>query len=296
MAAAGKEVLMRRLSLALLLLLVPLAAACSNDTLSVDPVARAAETTSKADTMHMSMRMRVTAPGLGVVTMTADGAFDNSARRGSMTLDMSDFARQMPDKSLADPSLWRGEEIFDASKHPVIYMRFPFMSRALPGSKPWIRIDLEQLGAQAGVDFGALMQSGQSNPAQQLDYLRSVSGDLKELGQETVGGVETTHYRGTVDLEDYAKLVPKDQRESVRKTIEQLEKNLGGASTYPVDVWVDSADRVRRMAFDMKSETPQGTVTTSMQMDLSDFGAPVNVELPPKSQTMNFDELSGGAK
>jgi hypothetical protein len=286
---------MRRLSLLLLLLLVPLAAACSNDTLSIDPVARAAETTSKVDTMHMSMKMRMTAPGLAPITMTAQGGLDNVARRGSMTMDMSDLASQIPDRSLADPTLWRGEEVFDFSKHPVIYMRFPFMTRALPGSKPWIRIDLERLGAQMGLDLGALMQSGQSNPAQQLDYLRSVSGDLKKLGADTVRGVPTTHYRGTVDLQDYEKLVPEDQRKSVRKTIEQLEKSMGGATSYPVDVWIDSAKRVRRTAFDMKSETPQGTVTTAMQMDLFDFGAPVKVELPAKGQTIDFDELSQAA-
>src|SRR5262245_40500690 len=291
MAASGKEVLMRRLSLMLLLALVPLAAACSSDTLSVDPVAKAAETTSKADTMHIAMTMRITAPGVGPVKMSADGAFDNVGRRGSMTMDMSDFARQIPGGALADPKLWRGEEVFDFSKSPVIYMRFPFMTQALPGSKPWIRIDLERLGGRMGLDLGALMQSGQGNPTQQLDYLRSVSGDLKELGKETVRGVETTHYRGTVDLDDYEQLVPKDQRESVRKTIEQLEKNMGGRSTYPVDVWVDSSDQVRRMAFDMKSETPQGTVSTKLQMDLFDFGAPVDVELPAKSQTTDFDDL-----
>jgi hypothetical protein len=154
---------------------------------------------------------------------------------------------------------------------------------------------MQRLGKRVGLDFGALMQSGQSNPTQQLDYLRSVSGDLKELGKETVGGVETTHYRGTVDLDEYVKLVPEAQRASVRKTIQQVEKNMGGRSTYPVDVWVDQSDQVRRMAFDMKSNTPQGTVTTSMRMDLSDFGAPVNVELPPKSQTIDFDALSQAA-
>jgi hypothetical protein len=227
--------------------------------------------------------------------MTADGAFDNTAHRGSMTLDMSDFARQMPDQALADPKLWRGEEVFDFSKSPVIYMRFRFMTTALPGSKPWIRLDVERLGERMGLDLGGLTQAGQNNPAQQLDYLRSVSGDLKELGKETVGGVETTHYRGTVDLDAYEKLVPKEQRESVRKTIQQLEKNLGGATTYPVDVWVDSADQVRRMAFDMKSGTPQGPVTIAMQIDLSDFGAPVHVELPAQSQTTDFSELTGKA-
>jgi len=287
---------MKRLSLLLLFVVVPLAAACSSDTFSVDPVAKAAETTSRVDTMHMSMKMRMTVPGMAPVTMTADGAFDNTAERGSMTLDMSDFARQIPaGQALADPKLWRGEEVFDFSKSLVLYMHFPFMSKALPGSKPWIRIDMEQLGKRVGLDFGALMQSSQSNPTQQLDYLRSVSGDLKELGKETVGGVETTHYRGMVDLGEYVKLVPEDQRARVRKTIQQLETSMGGRSSYPVDVWVDSSDRVRRMAFDMKVDTPQGTATTSMQMDFSDFGAPVHVDLPAKSQTMDFDQLTQAA-
>jgi hypothetical protein len=238
----------------------------------------------------------MTVPGAAPVTMTADGAFDNTAERGSMTLDMSDFARQIPaGNALGDPKLWRGEEVFDLSKSPVLYMRFPFMTKALPGSKPWIRIDMQKLGERVGLDFGALMQSSQSNPTQQLDYLRSVGGDLKDLGKQTVGGVETTHYRGTVDLNDYEKLVPEGQRESVRKSIEQVEKSMGGRSTYPVDVWVDSSDRVRRMAFDMKSDTPQGTVATSMQIDLSDFGAPVHVQLPAKSQTIEFDQLTQAA-
>jgi hypothetical protein len=280
----------------LLLALVPLAAACGSDTLSVDKLAQAAETTSKADTMHSSMTMRISVPGSAPVTMTAVGAFDNTTKRGSMTLDMSDFAREIPaGQALGDPKLWRGEEVFDFARTPVIYMRFPFMTKALPGSKPWIRIDMQQLGKRVGLDFGALMQSGQSNPTQQLDYLRSVSGDLKELGKEAVGGVETTHYRGTVDLDEYVKLVPEAQRASVRKTIQQVEKNMGGRSTYPVDVWVDQSDQVRRMAFDMKSDTPQGTLTTSMRMDLSDFGAPVNVELPSANQTVDFDKLTQAA-
>jgi len=36
-------------------------------------------------------------------------------------------------------------------------------------------------------------------------------------------------------------------------------------------------------------------VTTSMQIDLSDFGAPVHVQLPAKSQTIDFDELTQAA-
>jgi len=49
------------------------------------------------------------------------------------------------------------------------------------------------------------------------------------------------------------------------------------------------------MAFDMRSETPNGTVTTKLQMDLFDFGAPVKVELPPKVQTMDIDQLTQAA-
>src|SRR5438270_8191431 len=105
-------------SLLALFALVPLAAACgSSGTLSVDPVAKAAENTTHVSTLHMSMDARITVPGAArPLRMTATGGFQNDQKRGSLLLDMSDFARQLPASSkLSDPGLWRGEEVVDFS-------------------------------------------------------------------------------------------------------------------------------------------------------------------------------------
>ena len=50
--------------------------------------------------------------------------------------------------------------------------------------------------------------------------LRAVSEEVEELGTEDVRGVETTHYRTTVDLRRYPDLVPPDRRELARRSIE----------------------------------------------------------------------------
>jgi len=273
-----------------------LAGCGAKDSASLDPVAEAAQNTAQISTMHMSMRGTMSVPGLDApVAMTARGGFDNERKLGSMTMDMSDFAKAAAGTKLADPKLWRGEQVFDFGRHPILYMRFPFMTQSLPGNKQWIRIDLQLVGEAMGMDFSQLMQGTQSNPAQQLDYLRAVSGDLKEIGTEQVRGIQTTHYRATVDLRKYPELVPEDQRESTQATIDQLVK-LTGLTTYPVDVWVDSKQLVRRMAFDQSFKTGAGKMSMQMSVDYFDFGKPVEVLIPPRSQTADFSELIKGAE
>ena len=59
---------------------------------------------------------------------------------------------------------------------------------------------------------GSLFNSSSnfSDPGQYLDFLRATAdGSVQDLGQETVDGVQTTHYQADVDL---AKLPDADAR------------------------------------------------------------------------------------
>jgi hypothetical protein len=286
---------MRR-GLLFIAVLVVSAGCGGSDTVSLDPVAKAAGNTAQVSSMQMSMHATVTVPGSDApISMTAQGGFDNERKRGSLRVDMSDFAKSAAGTKLGDPKLWRGEEAFDFGQRPILYMRFPFLTQSLPSGERWIRIDLQLVGEAMGVNFGQLLQGAQSNPAQQLDYLRAVSGDLKELGGEQVRGVETTHYRTTVDLRKYPELLPEDQRESAEDSIDQVIR-LTGLSKYPVDVWVDSKQLVRRMAFDQAFKTAIGKMSMQMSVDYFGFGTPVHVTLPPRSQTADFSELIKAGK
>jgi hypothetical protein len=292
---------MRRLLTPLLLslLAVPLAGCGAGDTVSqsFDPVAAAATKTSRVSTTHMPMTATMSGPRLPTaIQMSGSGAVDNVRRRGSMTLDMSSMARSMPAQSgLNDPSLWRGRYVFDFSKSMVVYMNFPFMTRALGRGKSWVRMDMGSMSRQMGVDVDQLMQMNQSNPAQQLDYLRAVSGGFTKLGTARVRGVATTRYRTTVDMTKYPNLVPKAQRAAMRKSIDALIEAMG-TPTYPVEVCVDAKQLIRRMSLRMAMRMPNGEMSFAMSMDFYGFGRPVSVGFPRAEDTVDMAELMAQAQ
>jgi hypothetical protein len=292
---------MRRLvfPLFLTLLAAALTACGASDTVSqsFDPVAAAATKTSRVSTTHMSLTATMSAPGVaGSLQFTGSGAIDNARRRGSMTLDMSGIAQSMPAAGgLNDPSLWRGQYVFDFSKGMVVYMSFPFMTRALAGGKRWVRMDLASMSKQMGLDLDQLMQMNQSNPAQQLDYLRAVSGRFTKLGTGRVRGVAATRYRTTVDMTKYPELVPKEQRAAMRQSIRKLIEATG-QPTYPVEVWIDAKQLIRRMSLRMTMQVPAGETSMAMSMDFYGFGRPVSVRLPRAADTVDMAELIAQAQ
>ena len=85
-----------------------------------------------------------------------------------------------------------------------------------------------------------------TDPSQFVDYLRAVSSSTKSLGAATIRGVSTTHYRATIDLTRYAKLVPPSQRAAAQRGISTLESALG-SHTLPIDAWIDRKNLVRRI-------------------------------------------------
>jgi hypothetical protein len=287
---------MRRLVTPLLLavLTVSLAGCGARDTVSksLDPVAAAATNTARLPTTHMSMTATMSVPGLAApIQMSGQGAVDNVRKRGSMSLDMSSLASSMPAAGgLNDPSLWRGEYVFDFSGGMVIYMRFPFMSKALDGGKSWVRMDVGSMGREMGVNLDQLMQMNQSNPAQQLEFLRAVSGRFTKLGSGRVRGVTTTRYRTSIDIRKYPNLVPEKQRKAMKKAIDTLV-GVMGKPTYPVEVWIDAKQLVRRMTMRMEMKAPTGSVAFAMSMDFFGFGRPVSVAFPRPEETVDMTNL-----
>lgn len=286
---------MRRLLIPLLLaaLAVSLVGCGASDTVtkSLDPVATAATNTARVPTTHMSMTATMSVPGLPTtVQISGEGAVDNVGKRGSMTMDMSSMARSMPAAGgLNDPSLWRGEYVFDFSKSMVAYMRFPFMTRALGGGKSWVRMDLGSMSKETGVNLDQFMQMNQSNPAQQL--LRAVSGRFTKLGTGRVRGVTTMRYRTNVDIRKYPELLPKGQRQAMKKSIDLLVDMMGGKPTYPVEVWIDGKQLVRRMSLRMDMKAPTGSMAFAMSMDFYGFGRPVSVRFPRAEDTVDMTQL-----
>jgi hypothetical protein len=165
----------------------------------------------------------------------------------------------------------------------VIYLKSAQLSQAT-GGKTWLKIDLTDQARQAGFDLDTLLnQSQQANPAEQTKML-TASKDVREVGEETINGVKTTHYTGSMTVEEaLAKLDAKTRAE-----LGKAYREMGGTKIN-FDLWADDQQLPRKLT--TKVPTAEGTMT--MTMVYLDYGKPVNVNPPPAEQVGDFKGLTG---
>jgi len=136
---------------------------------------------------------------------------------------------------------------------------------SLPEGKKWLELDLSSavkgLGSAAAPDAG---------PEEGLKILERVQG-AKEVGKEDIGGVPTTHYRGTMPASEEAFGV---------------KLNVSALHT---DVWIDAQDRVRRMQVVVSGTVGEDeeSTTTDMTIDYVDFGRVPKIGLPDPDEVFN---------
>lgn len=256
---------------------------CGGDTLSFDPVAKAASQTAKSESSRVAFTADVQVDGVGGMSMSGSGVFDGRARSGAMNMRFALPAGMESTFGGADPSM---EMIVDGRHGLVMYMRSPLFS-TMAGNK-WLKLDMEKLAKKEGFDLSSLMNANQADPSQSLHMLMA-SSDAKVLGYDRVRGVFTTHYTLNVDI---AKLA--NGNDEYGKLVDQL-KQLTGQTSFPAEAWIDDKDRVRRMKIDMSLNSPQGgAVSMSMTMELYAFGIKVDVPPPAASDVVDLSSVLGG--
>jgi hypothetical protein len=132
----------------------------------------------------------------GSVDVTGEGTVDFEADRSRTTLDMSELLALGGQGSPAD---WRGEAI---NIGDVIYMRLPGLTKALPQEVEWLKVDAGTLAEQGGTQFNA------PDPGQFVTFATAMAEGADEVGSEEIRGSDTTHYRGTVAVEDIVAAAP----------------------------------------------------------------------------------------
>lgn len=266
---------MRLLPVLLACAALPFAVGCgAQDSVknAVDPVAQAATKTAGAGTVQIAMTGKVSAAGQEI-PIDGIGFIDLQAKRGAMEMTTT-----VPGQGEV-----RIDELLDGL---VLYMGSDSLTAGLPGGKRWVKLDLEALGRQQGVDLGQLQQlGGGSDPTQWLTYLKQTGG-IENLGREDVNGVATTHYRATIDFDKVAE----NAGESAA-SVRQLEQ-LTGRKTLPSDIWIDGDGRVRRQAIDYSASQPV-EMHIQLTVDYERFGVPVDMHAPDASDTTDLTDLVG---
>ncbi len=251
--------------------------------LHVDRVAQAVATTTSVQSFRFKLSVSMSSGGRSF-GFGGGGSYDLEHKRVAMTM-------QLENPPAGSPAVYPMELVLDYSHGFVEYMRSRMLDGHLPAGKSWVKIDVGKVAKQEGIDLDRLLQARSADPTEMLDLLRRSSSPVL-VGKEEVGGVTTSHYRATVDLRRLAALETDDTvRESLRRAIE-----LSGATTYPVDVWIDADGYLRRMRttlVEAPRDAPGTVVRVTATEELSDFGVPAQVAVPAADEVADVGDVRG---
>ena len=243
-----------------------------NDVLSV--IQAAAATTARQSSMQVRGTMTIdlgaiSGAGTGSMNATFTAVMQTKPLLASMTMSGLQAAGQ----SLGDVSALITPD--------AMYMKIPMLSARL--GKPWVEMKFSDMKAASGFDMQQLIsQAQQMQPAQYIKQL-AASGDVKAVGTETVNGIETTHYAGTVSVEEQLSHFSGAVRSQMQTVIATT-----GWTGAKLDVWLDGKGLVRRL----HSSAVGGKGTMSMAMDVLAYGVPVDVTPPPAGQVADLGQLA----
>jgi hypothetical protein len=237
-----------------------------------NPVAAAAERTRTETGARMSITASYRLPTGQTMTMNGDGAFDNLTRRAQFSMRLQ-----------APPPVgsMTMEVVTDEER---AYLRSSIFSGQLPAGKEWISVE----PGSGDLDEGSL--PGSTDPREQLEMLEAIGGRIEDLGQESIRGATTTHYRGTVDLGAYADLLRDEGEDEAAEMFEQM----GGPAN--AEAWIDRAGRLRQMRIVLSAPIAPGSapMTMDMTIELYDFGASPAIALPDPAAVIDAGDAGAG--
>jgi hypothetical protein len=267
---------------------------CGSTAATLDPVAEAAVATSHAGGAQMSLDISIGLPGqASPIKLSGSGDFNFADGEGELVSELTGLP------AAASGLLHAGSiEFTELYAKGALYMRSPQLTAKLPGGARWIKLDLAELAQATGLDLQSLT-SGQSNPAQVLEYLKASGGTVTRVGSETIRGIPTTHYRATINL---AAVLRKEAAASHGDAAQAIEKLLpqSAGTTVPVEVWVDSHDLVRRMSMVLSESAAGERVKVLLALELFNFGATPSVNVPAPGEVLDatggsLSALAGGS-
>lgn len=232
-----------------------------------NPVAQAAERTQEVPGMRIDMVMRTTSEGHPPITVTGNGAYNGESKLAGITYHArtSSGARFEFDAVLGD-SDW--------------YFRYPQLAGRIPGGKEWIR--LHSLISPSDSSTSA------ENPEDSLRVL-SAAGSVQRVGKAEVRKAQTTRYRATLTANGVLKALRDEGQDEMAEVFEKVASQVVGP--IKAEVFIDQQGMVRRM-YTVTRVISNGTVVTSeTHMDLFDFGAQPQIQVPDDSRVFDMTPM-----
>jgi hypothetical protein len=145
-----------------------------------------------------------------------------------------------------------------------------------PGlSATWTKLKRSSLSGPTAASFGKLIKTMQSNDFANQQQMLAAAKDVHEAGTQTIDGVQTTEYDGSILASDALKALSPSVRDILGPQLQTL-----GASVISFREWIDGQHHVRRV---IENETVKGNHLTTT-MNITAINQPVKITLPPDSQ------------
>jgi len=248
-----------------------------------DAVLNAMAAVYEAGTLHEDLKMSMSATGMSF-SISGEADIDNEHKRIDMTMDMGMLGGEM-------------QIVMDRG---VVYMRAPMFQDA---GTDWVSMDPSKMDPAAAAQFGGF-GAGTTDPSAYVGLFAGVF-DVKVSGEEELKGVPTTHYVGTIDLKKvlkgFSEVVGKDVDAATKKQLKAAVKqfeSIGIDDKIPFEIWIDAEGlpRRQRITMDFGKLVPEaGEANLEMTVDFSDFGKPVDIEIPDPSEVTDMTRALGDA-
>jgi hypothetical protein len=249
----------RRLTVTLFVLAL-LASACGGSgSFTGDSVRSALATTKKAKSASYTLVIAISPVVATTTTAAKDSAAVELRVKGVWDIERSAV------KSQVDYATSAG----GGSADYIVIRQVVYSSLGMEKGK-WQRFDQ----AEGGVGQDSL---GVLRPTPVLEMLSGMGKHVTKVGTARIGGERTTEYKGTVDLRRASTAADKDTREAIAA---RRDSTQGAA--LDVHVWIDGADRIRRVV--TFSTAAEGKSTIKTTLELSSFGVAAKIDEPTADQ------------
>ena len=254
-------------------------------------LARAPAVTAASGTARTILTATVTGlPGrTEPIVFRGRGAIDFAAGRSRSVLEMASAGSGSAAGAIVLESVVADD---------LLYVRGPSPTSGAEPSAPWVRIDPTATrggdGSGSGApDFGPLAALAGSDIGAPLALLAGVdASSVRAVATETAGGATTTTLRAMVDP---VAATAGGATAHERAVLESFLDGIG-AHRLHVEAELDEDDRLRRLVYEHAAPTPAGPVRQRFDMQYADFGATVEISVPPRHQVRDLSEGPGSAQ
>jgi hypothetical protein len=158
----------------------------------------------------------------------------------------------------------------------TMYLKSAQLTQELHLTKPWLAVPLSAASKTSGINMSQLVnQATGTSPLTQAQML-GASSSVREVGTGSIGGVPVTEYAGTISV---AKAIS-TLSGGAKAEMEQMNA-AAGLTTEKYTVWIDGQHIMRKAVITGTGTTLTETVTVTF----TSVNQPVNITVPPASQT-----------